>query len=89
MKGKNRFAFTMFAVLVVICTAQATLLDLKTDRTSCRIETNGARILSFAVGDEELLWNADPIQLTAHDWAHGGIPTCWRTFTGKRNASCR
>ena len=70
----------MFAVLAVVCATQATLLDLKTDKTSCRIETAGARILSFTVGDEELLWNADPIQLSAHDWAHGGIPTCWPWF---------
>ena len=70
----------MFAFLAEACTTQAALLDLKTDRTSCTVETSGARILSFAVGDEELLWNADPIQLSAHDWAHGGIPTCWPQF---------
>ena len=70
----------MLAVLAVACAAQAALLDLKTDEARCTVETVGARILSFAVGDEELLWNAEPLQLTAPDWAHGGIPTCWPWF---------
>ena len=68
------------AALAFVCTAQARLVELKTDAASCTVETAGARILSFAVDGNELLWNADPVQLTALDWAHGGIPTCWPWF---------
>ena len=73
-------AVMTIAALAIVCTTQARLIELETDAASCTVETVGARILSFTVGGKELLWNADPIQLTAHDWAHGGIPTCWPWF---------
>lgn len=73
-------AVMAIAALTIVCTTQARLIELKTDTANCTVETVGARILSFTVGGKELLWNAAPIQLTARDWAHGGIPTCWPWF---------
>ena len=54
---------------------------MKTDSASCVVETVGARVVSFKVkGGEDVLWNADPVQLTDAKWAHGGIPVCWPWF---------
>ena len=72
----------LVAVLVCVATvaACAEIVELRTTAASCCVELEGARITSFKVGDKELLWNAEPIQLTAKDWAHGGIPVCWPWF---------
>jgi glucose-6-phosphate 1-epimerase len=32
------------------------------------------------VGGEEVVWNAEPEQVEAEKWAHGGIPACWPWF---------
>ena len=54
---------------------------MKTDCASCVVETLGARVMSFRPTDgEEVLWQADPVQLTDAKWAHGGIPLCWPWF---------
>ena len=64
-------------VALVAFAAQAERIELKTDSASCTIETDGARVLSFCpAGGEEVLWQADPVQLTDAKWAHGGIPFC-------------
>ena len=72
------------ALALVSCSAlvsRAERIELKTDYATCTVETEGARILSFKPSDgEEAIWNADPIQLTAPKWAHGGIPVCWPWF---------
>ena len=78
--NKMRVAIAISISMLMVCTVWAKPVDLKTDAASCRIETVGARMISFAVSGEELLWNAEPIQLTADDWAHGGIPVCWPWF---------
>ena len=71
---------------IVICAlwaavvAWAESVELRTAAASCCVELEGARITSFKVGDKELLWNAEPIQRSAKDWAHGGIPVCWPWF---------
>ena len=80
MKRRERFAIAALIALTMGCSASAARIELRTDSASCTVETVGARILSFAVGGEEQLWNDSPLQLTANDWAHGGIPTCWPWF---------
>ena len=67
-------------VCVVAGIACAEIVELRTAVASCCVELEGARITSFKVEGKELLWNAEPIQLTAKDWAHGGIPVCWPWF---------
>ena len=71
-------------VAVLVCVAAvvtcAEIVELKTAAANCCVELEGARITSFKVEGKELLWNAEPIQLTAKDWAHGGIPVCWPWF---------
>lgn len=54
---------------------------------SCRISLVGGRVISYQVDGAEVLWNDDPPQRTAPDWAHGGIPICWPWFgdDGKGN----
>ena len=60
--------------------AAAETIELRTEGASCRVDLAGARILSFRSGGDELLWNDDPPQTRADDWAHGGIPVCWPRF---------
>lgn len=73
-------AIAALIALTMVCSALAERIELRTDSASCTVETVGARILSFTVGGEEQLWNDSPLQLTANDWAHGGIPICWPWF---------
>ena len=48
---------------------------------SCEVSRDGARVLSFKVRGEELLWQPREWDLkAARDWSHGGIPLCWPWF---------
>lgn len=56
-------------------------ITLESEYASCVVETRGARIMSFKPkGGEEVIWQAEPVQLEAPKWAHGGIPACWPWF---------
>ena len=71
----------VIAILAAIAySTTAEIIELRTKNASCRIDLNGARMLSFRVGGDELLWNDNPPQTRASDWAHGGIPVCWPRF---------
>jgi len=62
-------------------------IELKTASAACTVETMGARILSYRTADlGEMLWNAEPLQTSASDWAHGGIPVCWPYFGRNKEA---
>ncbi len=71
-----------FAACIMAATATfAERIELKTDYATCVVETRGARIMSFKpAGGEEVIWNAEPEQVEAEKWAHGGIPACWPWF---------
>ena len=67
--------------VAAVSSAFAERITLKTDYASCVVETRGARIMSFRPkGGEEVVWQAEPEQVTAEKWAHGGIPACWPWF---------
>lgn len=69
------------AGFVTVSAVFAERIELKTAYASCIVETKGARIMSFKpAGGEEVIWNADPEQVTAEKWAHGGVPVCWPWF---------
>ena len=59
---------------------RAETVALKTAQAQCRVDLDGARVVSFCVGGKEQLWNDTPPQKAAADWAHGGIPVCWPVF---------
>lgn len=56
------------------------VVALATESATARISLDGARIVSFKVGGEEVVWTtrvpADP----QANWSHGGIPVCWPWF---------
>lgn len=56
------------------------VIELRANGSKCRVNPKGGRVLSFVQDGEEVLWNAEPLQQTAKDWAHGGIPLCWPWF---------
>ena len=67
--------------LLAVLAVRAERIELKTDYASCVVETRGARIMSFKpADDEEVVWQADPVQVDEPKWAHGGIPVCWPWF---------
>ena len=69
------------AIALVVLAVKAERIELKTDCASCVVETRGARIMSFKPTDgEEVIWQADPVQVDEPKWAHGGIPVCWPWF---------
>jgi len=63
------------------------IIGLSRGNESCRIDLVGGCVVSYRVDGAEVLWNDDPPQRTAKDWAHGGIPICWPWFgdDGKGN----
>jgi len=70
-------------IVLAACTALtlfAERVEVKTSSSSCSVETLGARVISLRLGDQELLWNDKPVQLTDPLWAHGGIPVAWPWF---------
>jgi D-hexose-6-phosphate mutarotase len=72
--------------LLILCATlfvaalKAEVVELKTAAAGCKVDLDGARVVSFSVGGRELLWNDKPPQKSAADWAHGGIPVCWPVF---------
>lgn len=76
MKKAGLFA----GVVLLAFAAFARTVELKTDKAICRVDLDGARVVSFRVNGDEILWNDKPAQKTAPDWAHGGIPLCWPNF---------
>ena len=76
----RRLATLAFAAAAAMA-LRAELISLKTDFSSCTVETDGARVMSFKGPDgTEAIWNADPVQVKDAKWAHGGIPLCWPWF---------
>lgn len=80
MKTIIRKAGLFAGVVLLAFAAFARTVELKTDKALCRVDLDGARVLSLRVNGSELLWNDTPPQTTAPDWAHGGIPLCWPNF---------
>ena len=70
----------LVAVALFACAAFGEVVALKTADASCRVDLDGARVVSFCVGGKEQLWNDTPPQKASADWAHGGIPVCWPVF---------
>lgn len=78
---KDKKLVLLAGLMLGVLPLQAERIELKTDLASCTVETDGARILSFKGPDGvEAIWNADPVQMKAEKWAHGGIPVCWPWF---------
>ena len=63
-----------------LLSASAQTIELSVGSSSCTVDLDGARIVSFRRAGDEVLWNATPPQKSAPDWAHGGIPVCWPRF---------
>ena len=81
MNMKLKTAAILVGASVAAIALHAERIELKTDLSSCTVETDGARIMSFRGSDgAEAIWNADPVQVKAEKWAHGGIPVCWPWF---------
>ena len=78
----RRLAAAILPVLVAaaLLTADAQTIELSAGSSSCTVDLDGARIVSFRRAGDEVLWNATPPQKSAPDWAHGGLPVCWPRF---------
>ena len=60
--------------------AAAPFVELATSKATARIELDGARVASFRVGGDEVLWNSRVRGEVGAKWNHGGIPVCWPWF---------
>ena len=49
-------------------------------KASAKIALDGARVVSFRVGGEEVIWNSRVPGRPTAKWNHGGIPVCWPWF---------
>ena len=69
-------------MLCALCLLSAALvadtLDLRSGGSVCRVDVeHGARIVSWQVRGEEMLWNPSVPQKDDGTWRHGGIPVVW------------
>ena len=56
----------------------ADTIDLRSGDCVCKVDVeHGARIVSWTVRDEELLWTPSVPQKDDGKWRHGGIPLVW------------
>ena len=70
----------LLAALAASFASFAQAIELVAGGSSCIVDLDGARIVSFRHSGREVLWNADPPQKYTVDWAHGGLPVCWPRF---------
>lgn len=63
-----------------VSAAGSSLITLQTDRSSAIVSLDGARVVSFKTGGEEVLWSPKSWRYGGKEWAHGGIPVCWPWF---------
>lgn len=68
----------------MICAAAlavvAPSVELSTAKATARISLDGARVVSFRVGGDEVVWNTRVAGEIGANWNHGGIPICWPWF---------
>lgn len=69
-------------LVFVLCLLSAVLfadtIDLRSGDSVCKVDVeHGARIVSWTVRGEELLWNPSKPQKDDGKWRHGGIPLVW------------
>ena len=73
-------------VSAAICIASASnvsasdVIRLETRQTSADVALSGARVMSFKVRGDEVLWRPNAWNLGGGKWHHGGIPVCWPWF---------
>ncbi|MBR3223436.1 MAG: hypothetical protein IKF72_14550 [Kiritimatiellae bacterium] len=79
-KAWNALPFAAIVAALSPCAGAAGVVRLASGNAACAVDTATARVLSFRIGGEETLWNDDPPQMDAPDWAHGGMPVCWPWF---------
>ena len=72
---KSALAFVLCLLSFVLF---ADTLDLRSGDSVCKVDVeHGARIVSWTVGGEEMLWNPSVPQKDDGKWRHGGIPLVW------------
>lgn len=84
----NRLAFAFLAAALAVAAragdcagcGDAPFVDMSTGMASARISLLGARVVSFKVGGDEVLWNPRVPGEPQAKWNHGGIPVCWPWF---------
>ena len=59
---------------------RAERIELSRDDARCVIETQGARVVSYSVAGQELLWMPKDGLGDDSVWRHGGIPIAWPWF---------
>ena len=78
----KKIGFLMAAALVggIVSADDSAIVRLATERTSATVSLHGGRVMSFKVGDEEVLWSPKTWSHGGTNWCHGGIPLCWPWF---------
>ena len=71
------FLSSVLAV-VAVCPSFADTVNLRSGDSVCKVDVeHGARIVSWKVRGEEMLWNPSVPQKDDGKWRHGGIPIVW------------
>ena len=67
-----------FVLCILSFVLFADTIDLRSGDSVCKVDVeHGARIVSWTVRGEEMLWNPSVPQKDDGKWRHGGIPIVW------------
>ena len=80
MDGVHRLTGCCFCLALALASARAEQVALSNGAETCLVDTCGARVLSYAVGGTEVLWDMDARLSEGTPWRHGGIPLAWPWF---------
>ena len=69
-----------FCLAFALASASAEQVALSNGAETCLVDTCGARVLSYAVGGTEVIWDMDARLSGGTPWRHGGIPIAWPWF---------
>lgn len=72
----------LFVALPLSCLfVRAESVWLEDGAARCAVDARGARILSYQVEGDEVLWRPAVVKVDENDlWSHGGIPIAWPWF---------
>ena len=80
MKISEVMAIFAAAMVAAANAAEPETVKLETAQAAAEVSLSGARVMSFRIKGDEVLWRPRAWRLDGEKWAHGGIPVCWPWF---------
>ena len=70
----------VFASTIAFAAVAGDSVVLRSDGATAEVSLLGARVVSYVVGGQDVLWRPRQKRDAGEKWTHGGIPICWPWF---------